>query len=326
MFQPLPRRRFLNQSLIAAAWGLTFSQSRASRALTRLAAPGAGEADLPIVDTHQHLWDMNKFRLPWLKDAPALAKSFVMSDYLEAVKGLNVVKTVYMEVDVDPAQQSEEVDYVSEICQRGDTPMAAAVVSGRPASEGFKEYLARHKDNKHVRGMRQVLHVPSAPPGYCLSDEFKRGVQALGEIGWSFDLCMRSTDLADAARLVDACPDTQFVLDHCGNASVIAESLDDWKRDLAALAQRKNTIGKVSGIIASGAGGKWTVENLAPIVNHTLDAFGPDRVVFGGDWPVCTLAATFREWVEALKTIVRNRPAEEQRKLFHDNAVKFYRL
>ena len=88
----------------------------------------------------------------------------------------------------------------------------------------------------------------------------------------------------------------------------------------------KNVIGKISGIIASGAGGKWSVENLAPIVNHTLDVFGPDRVVFGGDWPVCTLAATFRQWVEALRAIVADRPLEERRKLFHDNAVKFYRL
>ena len=281
---------------------------------------------LPIVDTHQHLWDVTKFKLPWIKPGEPLAKSFLMADYLKATAGLNVVKTVYMEVDVAPEQQDAEVDYVTELCARDDNPMAAAVVSGRPASNGFSAYLARHKNNKYIRGIRQVLHVAETPRGYCLEKPFIAGIQRLGEQGWSFDLCMRSAELADAVRLVDACPGTRFVLDHCGNASVVADDLSQWRRDIAALAERKNVIGKISGIIASGAGGKWSVENLAPIVNHTLEVFGPERVVFGGDWPVCTLAAAFREWVDALNTIVGRRTLEERRKLFHDNAVKFYRL
>jgi len=82
----------------------------------------------------------------------------------------------------------------------------------------------------------------------------------------------------------------------------------------------------VSGIVASARPGLWTPEDLAPVVNHTLSVFGPDRVVFGGDWPVCTLAATYKQWVEALKMIVRGRSEQEQRKLFHDNAIRFYGL
>jgi predicted TIM-barrel fold metal-dependent hydrolase len=291
-----------------------------------LFSKAAEMSDSPIVDTHHHLWDLTRFRLPWITPGDPLARSFVMDDYREATAGLEVVKTVYMEVDVDPTQQDAEVEYVSELCRADDNPMAAAVVSGRPASEGFAKYLARHKNNPYVCGIRQVLHVPGTPRGYCLERPFVAGIRRLGEQGWSFDLCMRSGELADAVKLVDQCPDTRFVLDHCGNASVLADDLNQWRRDIAALAQRTNVIGKVSGIIASGAGGKWTIDNLAPIINHTLDEFGPERVVFGGDWPVCTLAASFREWVEALRTIIANRPSAEQRKLFHDNAVRFYGL
>ena len=83
---------------------------------------------------------------------------------------------------------------------------------------------------------------------------------------------------------------------------------------------------KVSGIVAGAVQDKWTADDLAPIVNHTLEVFGPDRVMFGGDWPVCTKAATYKQWVEALKTIVKDRPAAEQRRLFHDNAVALYGL
>jgi L-fuconolactonase len=171
-----------------------------------------------------------------------------------------------------------------------------------------------------------VLQNDRTPPGYCLTDQYVVSVRLLGELGMSFDLCMRPEDLPDGAKLIDACPDTRFVLDHCGNANVQADDLSAWRRDIADLAKRPNVIGKISGIVAFAKPGDWSADDLAPIVNHTLDVFGPDRVVFGGDWPVCTLVATFREWVEALKQIVADRPLAEQRKLFHDNAVGFYGL
>src|SRR4051812_6465305 len=108
--------------------------------LAGLAAGAAGAAEgkaIPILDTHQHLWDVSKFRLPWLQKVPALAKSYLTSDYLKATEGLHVVGSVYMEVDVEPSQQPAEAEYVLAICKKGDTPMKAAVISGRPASDAF---------------------------------------------------------------------------------------------------------------------------------------------------------------------------------------------
>ena len=128
------------------------------------------------------------------------------------------------------------------------------------------------------------------------------------------------------ARLIDACPDTMFILDHCGNADVRVKDQTAWRANLAEVAKRKRVVCKVSGIVASTKGEPWIADDLAPIINHVFDVFGPDRVLFGGDWPVCTLGATYRQWVEALKTIVRDRPERDQRKLFHDNAVRIYRL
>jgi predicted TIM-barrel fold metal-dependent hydrolase len=142
----------------------------------------------------------------------------------------------------------------------------------------------------------------------------------------SFDICVRPEELLDAAKLIDACRETHFILDHCGNANVQTKDRSQWERDIAAVAQRKQVICKISGIVASAKPGVWTADDLAPIVNYSLDVFGPDRVMFGGDWPVCTLAATYKQWVEALKTIVHDRSEQDQRKLFHDNAVRFYGL
>lgn len=279
----------------------------------------------PIVDTHLHLWDLSRFTLPWIEKGSVLAHSFLMKDYLTATQGLNVVKAVYMEVDVDPRQHTAEANYVLDICQRGDTPMVAAVISGRPASDGFRDYISQFKGNRFLKGLRQCLHVPSTPKGYCLAPGFVRGIRFLGERGLSYDLVMRPTELADAAKLAEACPDVRFILDHCGNGPVIAKERTQWQRDMESIARRKNVVCKVSGIVASAAE-KWTADDLAPVINHTLEVFGPDRVMFAGDWPVCTLRASFRQWVEALRSIVKERPAEQQRKLFHDNAVAFYGL
>jgi predicted TIM-barrel fold metal-dependent hydrolase len=293
---------------------------------------------LPIIDTHQHLWDLNKFRLPWLADAPALKRSYVTKDYLEAVAGLNITKSVYMEVDVTPEQQVEEAEHLIAICQDPKNLTVGAVISGRPGSDQFKKYITQFRGNKLIKGVRQVLHGGSTPAGTCLAKPYVASVQLLGELGMSFDLCMRPTELADGAKLADQCPETRLIVDHCGNADPKAFSpgkqraqdekptheVDPWKRDIESLAKRPNVICKISGIVARARAQAWSAEDLAPIVNHCLDSFGPERVVFGSDWPVCTLVASLKEWVTALRAIIATRPVDEQRKLLSENARRFY--
>jgi len=295
---------------------------------------------LPIIDTHQHLWDLSKFRLPWAADVALLNRSYVTADYLAATAGLNVVKAVYMEVDVASDQKLAEAEYIIDLCQRDDNPTVAAVISGYPSEPGFADYINRFAGNPYVKGLRQVLHVPETPRGYCLTPAFVAGVQRLGELGMSFDLCMRADELADAMKLVDQCPNMQFILDHCGNADpyIVAgtttandaanppdHTRSQWIDDIQALAQRSNVVCKISGVVARVRPG-WTAQDLAPTINHCLDAFGPDRVIFGGDWPVCTLGAAYNEWVNALKTVIAPRREAEQRKLLHDNALRIYGL
>ena len=327
MTASLDRRDFLKHSALAVATSGALASAHSTEAAPLPGRQPAGDPKrLRIVDTHQHLWDLKRFNLPWLKNQKTLARNFVMKDYLQATAGLNVVKAVYMEVDVDPKQQNAEADYILDICRQGKTPTVAAVISGRPVSDDFGKYLDRFKGNRRLKGVRQVLHTAATPSGYCLRPNFVRGIRLLGERGLSFDLCMRAAELGDAVKLVEACRDTRFILDHCGNPNVQAKDLTQWRRDLGRLARCKNVVCKVSGIVVTARSKKWTADDLAPVVNHVLDSFGPERVMFGGDWPVCTLRATYRQWVEALKSIVRNRPIADQRKLFHDNAVRFYGL
>lgn len=312
----IDRRRFLTQTAAA---------SLAAAVVPRVHS--AELAAMPIIDTHQHLWDISKFKLAWMKPGSKLSKNFLSDDYKTATEGLNVVKAVYMEVDVEPSQQGEELESILELIRSGKTPTAAAVVSGRPASEGFGEWVARLKRSKEIKGIRQVLHGEGTPNGYCLDPKFVNGMKTLGDAGLMFDLCIRPADLLNAAKLVHDCPGTNFILDHCGNPEFLSkDTFKSWRSDIDKLADNDNVVCKVSGIVASLEGKTWKPDDLAPVVNHVLDAFGPDNVMFGGDWPVCTLGASFQEWVAALKTIVSDRPAVLQNKLFHGNATRIYGL
>ncbi len=293
---------------------------------------------IPILDTHQHLWDLDKFQPPWLQSAPeVLRHTYVTKDYREAIQGLNVVKAVYMEIDVQPDQQQAEAEHAIALCRSPDHLTAAAVISGRPGQAEFREYIDQFAGNPFIKGVRQVLHTPSAPRGLCLQPSFVASIQRLGELGMSFDLCMRPQELADAAELAARCPETRFVLDHCGNgdpkaflksqASGDAPPMHDaetWKQDIDRLARLKNVVCKISGIVAHAPQQNWTAEMLAPVVNHCLHDFGPERVMFGSDWPVCQMRTTYRQWVEALWEIVANRPAAELKALFFENAQRFY--
>ena len=294
---------------------------------------------IPIVDTHQHLWDLEQFSLPWLADVEALNDNYRMDDYQRATAESGVAKTVYMEVDVAPEQRFAEVDFVSDLCARDDNPMAGAVISGSPGDAGFADYMARFSDNAYVKGVRQVLHVPSAARGACVEPRFVEGIHLLGSMGKCFDLCMRPSELGDAVALVEQCSDTLFIVDHCGNADPQIVSGDvepdlenpfshdrqQWMDDMQALGAHANVVCKLSGSVARAPQG-WTAETLAPTVEHCIASFGADGAVFGGDWPVCTLGAPLGEWVAALRQIVKGHSEEEQRRILHDNAVRLYGL
>ncbi len=311
------RRRFLAQTAAGMA---------ALAAVEPLDALAETAKHPPIMDTHQHLWDFRRFQPPWLKDVPALNRSHTLADYRKAAAGLNIVKAIYMEVDVAVDQQQQEADYLIELCRSRKSSTVAAVVSGRPASPNFAAYARQFQGSPYIKGIRQVLQVPECERGYCLQPAFVKSIQLLGDLGLSYDVCMRREELSDGAKLVDLCPKTRFVLDHCGNADAHAADQESWRRDITELAKRPNLICKVSGIIRTCKPGEDKARALEPIVRHVLDSFGWDRVVFGSDWPVCDLGGSLKEWVTALRWIVRDASPEQQRKLFYDNAARFYRV
>ena len=151
-------------------------------------------------------------------------------------------------------------------------------------------------------------------------------VASLADYGLSYDICVLDRQLPIAINLARHCPHVTIILDHCGVPRVKDRVLDPWRKDIAELAKLPNVNCKVSGLVAYADPAHWTIEDLRPYVDHVISCFGWDRVMFGSDWPVCTLSATYKQWVEALRSITQNAGEANQRKLFCDNAVRVYRL
>ncbi len=324
------RRKFL--AAAAGAAGATLSAISGATARLPAAQETAVARDvLPIIDTHVHLWDLSKLHLPWmsLPKGKPLAHNYLLKDYDAATAGANVVKTIYMEVACDPRQHAVEAEYVINLCRQPGSRMAGAVIGGSMQSERFADYIKEYAQNPYVKGVRMVLHDPDRPKGMCLERQFVENVHLLGQLGLSFDLCMRAAEMMDAVRLIDKCPQTRFVIDHCGNwdsQSTDAKARNEWEQAMLRAGALPNVVCKISGIVATARPGHWKPADLAPTINFCLDTFGPHRVLFGGDWPVCTAVATWKEWLAELQSIVAGRSREFQKRLFHDNAVQFYKL
>jgi len=297
---------------------------------------------LDIIDTHQHLWNLDRLNLPWVNRVPELNRSYKFTDYLKEAEISGVTRTVYMEVDAHPVDKQKEIDDITLHCQEDSDLMLGMVVSADPGKPGFTEFLGANSGNPFIKGVRQVLHNPEQASKYCLTPEFVQGIRALGKRDLLFDICIRPAELHDAVELCRQVPETTFVLDHCGNAdpyvvnghrkidssssdTTYVHSKESWQKGIFKLGELENVYCKISGIVAR-AESDWNAETLAPTVNTCLEAFGEDRVVFGGDWPVCTLGASLSQWIAALKEIVSTRPTVVQEKMFSINAKRLYQL
>ncbi len=296
----------------------------------------------PIIDTHLHFWDLSRFKLPEIESYQPLKRNFLLDDVSQAVKNLNVQKIVYMEVNLIQEQKYSEAEYITGVCGQDDNPISAAFIGGNPLSYSFRDYAQLFKDNDCIKGVRHVLHPPEVKRGYCLEDEFVDNIRFLGELGLRYCVCMRPSELSDAVKLAELCPETTLILDHCGmgvpaivNGSIaeneygmalFKHSAEDWMRDIEALAKRDNVVCKISGMLFKTDPDSVTPEFLAPTINHCLDTFGPDRVMFGSNWPVCTLSASYEKWVSVLNEVIQERDEEFKSKLFYKNAASIYEL
>lgn len=271
-----------------------------------------------IVDTHLHLVYMDRFTYPWLADPGPLNRTWTAEGYASEAAKLGIEAALHMEVDVAEPNMEAETRFVLDL-----HPMVVgAIAPCRPESPDFPAYLDRIAAFEGVKGLRRILH--TSPDELSRSDMFAANLRRLAARNLPFDLCVLARQLPIGAELVARCPDVQFVLDHCGVPDVAGKALDPWRDNIRALSKLPNVAAKISGVVAY-AGPHWTTADLRPFVEHVVECFGWDRVVWGSDYPVLTLTADLGRWVAATKEIVAGAGPDEQAKLFHRNAERIYR-
>jgi predicted TIM-barrel fold metal-dependent hydrolase len=276
-----------------------------------------------IIDTHLHIVDQAALHYPWLASAPALNRDFSYEDYAREAKRAGISDTLHMEVDVDPADIEAETAYVAGKAGVAGSLLRGCIAACRPENADFPAYLERQKANPFIKGFRRVLHV--MPDELSEGGLFRENIKRLAGTGLPFDLCVLPRQLPKAMALVDLAPDVQFVLDHCGVPDIAGGAEHPWREHVSEIARRPNVVAKISGVVAY-AGEDWTVETLRPWVEHTIGAFGWDRVVWGSDWPVCTLGGGLSTWIAATHALIAGASAEEKAKLLSGNARRLWDL
>lgn len=282
--------------------------------------------DLPIVDSHVHLWDPERFRMAWLDGNAVLDKPYGLADYREHTAGVEIAAFVYLQVEVAPAYGLLEAAWAAG--RAAEDPRLRAIVAWAPTEFGeqSRAYLdALVATGPLVKGVRRLIQ-GEPDPAFCLRPRFVRGVQILADYGLSFDLCITHDQLPGTIGLVAQCPDIPFVLDHIGKPDIRAGLLDPWREQIAQLAAHPNVSCKLSGMVTEADHAAWTADDLAPYVAHIVATFGEDRIMYGGDWPVAFQASPYPRWVATLDALTADLAPAAQRKLWAENARRFYRL
>lgn len=277
----------------------------------------------PVIDSHVHFWQPANLSYIWLQDLPTLNRAYLPIHLTEAAPP-HLQGMVFVQADCVPADGQREVSWVSELAQ--EEARIQAIVAFAPLEEGTAStsYLEKLKTFPLVKGVRRLLQ--SEAPGFALQPEFVRGVQQLAHFGYSFDICIRHSQMPDAIRLVEQCPNVAFVLDHFGKPAIKDQVLEPWATQLRQLAEFPNVCCKLSGLVTEADHQQWTEADLRPYLEVALAAFGSKRLMFGGDWPVSELATSYRRWLETAVSMLSALSETEKNNIFFENAQSFYRL
>ncbi|QYZ70149.1 amidohydrolase family protein [Neotabrizicola shimadae] len=277
---------------------------------------------MDLIDTHLHLIYRGRIGYGWTVGIEALQGDFTLDDHARLTAGKGVAGTVFMETGVDDADYQAEARMVAELVKAGR--MMGQIASIRPETdEGFDAWLEQ-SDDLEIVGYRRILHV--MPDDTSQAEGFRRNLRKIGARGLPFDLCFLAGQLPLAVDLVRACPNQTFVLDHCGVPDVAGGAFEAWSEGMKAVAALPQVNVKLSGITAYCAPGTANLETVRPWVERVVDLFGPERIVWGGDWPVVNLGVGLPAWIDMTRALLAGLSAAEQDAIGQGNARRIYGL
>lgn len=297
--------------------------------------------EIAIADAHQHFWDLERNYYPWLCDPElipfrygdysALRRTYMPPDYRRDTAEFRVVKTVHIEAEHDPAKPLAETRWLEDVAAEHGLP-TALVAQAWLDRDDAEEVLSAQAARPMVRGIRHKPAAAPSPaqarrgaPGSMDDERWRRGYALFEALGLSFDLQTPWWHLGAAADLARDFPATQIIINHTGlPADRSDEGLQGWRNGLEQAAAQPNVALKISGLGCRGL--PWTVEANGPIVQDAIAIFGIDRCMFASNYPVDRLAGSFKDIFAGFMAATDHLSLPERRALFHDNAVRIYRL
>jgi L-fucono-1,5-lactonase len=277
-----------------------------------------------IVDAHHHFWDPAVADYPWLTDElAAIRRRFEPADLEPLVRAAGVEATVLVQTR---SSLEETVDFLG---TAATTSFVRGVVGWVDLTEpGVAETLAGLRDGRggsFLAGLRHQAH-DEPDPDWLIRDDVVRGIEAVGRTGLAYDLLVRPRELAAALALARRLPDVRFVIDHIAKPPIATGELEPWASLIAPFRELPNVACKISGMVTEADWTAWTPADLRPYVDHVLGVFGPERLVFGSDWPVCLLAATYDAVLAATREVLDELSPDEKAAVFGGTATAVYRL
>ncbi len=273
------------------------------------------------IDAHQHFWYFDERQEDWITDEMSVIKrDFLPADLWPVLQQHGLDGCVAVQVNQDEAEN----DFFLELSRQN--PFIKGVVGWIDlCSEDITDRLAKYKDQPLLKGFRHILQ-GERDRALMLRDDFRFGLAALGKAGFTYDLLILPDQLGYASRIAAAHPDLKFIVDHLAKPPIREGLLEPWNIAIRKLAANPNVYAKVSGLVTEAHWNRWTLADLSPFLDCVTEAFGPERLVFGSDWPVCLVAGSYTQMIDATGEYFSRFSADEKQGIFGDNAVRFYNL
>ncbi len=274
-----------------------------------------------IVDSHQHFWQVGRFDYPWMTpEVEVLCRDYLPPALAPVLKRQGVEKTIL----VQASNSLEETRWLLELAD--ENSFIAGVVGWVDlAADGLEAQLDEFTAHPRFKGIRHL--VESEPQDDWLAQpKVLANLQRLARRGLAYDLLVHTRHLKYASTVADSCPELRLVVDHLAKPPIARGEFDDWSHGLREIASRSNVWCKLSGLVTEANWTGWRVEDLKRYADFALDVFGPQRMLFGSDWPVCLLAASYDQVLEATQCLLSELSEEDRRRIFADNAIDFYRI
>ena len=284
----------------------------------------------PFVDSHHHLWDMSRGRYRWLEhedpeetavvgDYSAIRRSYLIEDLLADFGDCNVIKSVHVQAEYGGSDQVWETAWLQQIADEHGYPHAI-IAKTDLASDRAREELERHGEHANMRGVRNFVQGDD-----LLTPQFCRGLEALCELGFVYDLNSTWEGMQGARRAAERFGDLQFILGHCGMPMERSKDyFEAWKSGLKTLAGAPNVVCKISGLGMTDH--NWTIASIRDWVLAVIEVFGVQRCMFGSNWPVDSLYSSYRTMVDAYQEITAGFSDDERDALFRKNAERYYMI